>query len=602
MPFVTFEGVEGCGKSTQLALAAARLRAAGRAVTTTREPGGTPIGEKIRAILVDPRHACARPGRGMAPDRGGAAPARARRGPPGARGRRTVVLCDRFSDSTEAYQAAGRGLDAGLDRRRRRARARRPRAGPDARLRPAIRAEGLARARRRDADSPGRFEAEELALPRARARAPSSRSRGASPTASSVVPVDGTPRSRVRPDLADPGREVRPRDDARDRRGPRAARRRSGAVPRRTAPDGTLRSAPRGGVAPTRRTAAVPRRRSRGRVLRAAAASGRASTRTSSPSSPRACRSGRPRPGGPGVRGRPALRERAPRRADPARRPARRRRQPTRCSRRSRSPGERFRWILTTTPPGVAPADDPFALHGRRPCPPRARPSRPRSGRSAGSPKPTRATWFSSSARTARRIRPPGSPRGGRSASPSSPRSRRASPGGRPAVLLLLAEAVASLEQERRPHPRRDPRRRGARGRGPAVAGPPSPAVAGQLAEIARRTGPAVLRDAAVAAADPPAGQPAGQPPVALRKSAARTLGTLARALRVRSVQAGSAVDANGLGLEARPDQIKTRRNDGEPPAQRARKDREECGPGSYQTDGRCGKLGWQTPPSPPLP
>ncbi len=162
VPFVTFEGVEGCGKSTQLALAAAGLRAAGRAVTTTREPGGTPIGERIRDVLVDPAHTALDPVSEWllieaarrqhvrdvihpALDAGG------------------FLLCDRFSDSTEAYQAAGRGLDAAWV------------AAVDARVRDGIvpdltllydcdPAEGLARARRRDAASPGRFEAEELAL------------------------------------------------------------------------------------------------------------------------------------------------------------------------------------------------------------------------------------------------------------------------------------------------------------------------------------------------------------------------------------------------------------------------------------------------------
>ena len=188
VPFVTFEGVEGCGKSTQLALAAARLRAEGRAVTTTREPGGTPIGEKIRAILVDPSHGALDPvaewllieaaRRQHVRDVVRPALAAAH-----------VVLCDRFSDSTEAYQAAGRGLDPDWI------------TAVDARVRDGLApdltlvydcdpAEGLARARRRDADSPGRFEAEELAL-HERVRAAFLAIARREPARVVLVPVDG---------------------------------------------------------------------------------------------------------------------------------------------------------------------------------------------------------------------------------------------------------------------------------------------------------------------------------------------------------------------------------------------------------------------------
>lgn len=166
VPFITFEGVEGCGKSTQLGLLAERLRGAGRPVTTTREPGGTPVAEKIRGILLDAAHA------GLDPIAEWLLIEAARR----EHLRRVVrpaldagafLLCDRFSDSTEAYQAAGRGLDA------------RWIAEVDARVRDGVTPdltlvydcdprEGLARAKARNAraDGPagGRFEAEDLSL------------------------------------------------------------------------------------------------------------------------------------------------------------------------------------------------------------------------------------------------------------------------------------------------------------------------------------------------------------------------------------------------------------------------------------------------------
>ena len=113
MPFVTFEGVEGAGKSTQLAMAAQRLRRSGGEVLETKEPGGTVIGQKIRAILLDVAHGNLDPVAEWLlyeADRrqhvrellqGAIAPNR-------------FLLCDRFSDTTEAYQQVGRGLDADL--------------------------------------------------------------------------------------------------------------------------------------------------------------------------------------------------------------------------------------------------------------------------------------------------------------------------------------------------------------------------------------------------------------------------------------------------------------------------------------------------------
>lgn len=108
--FITFEGGEGCGKSTQIRLLAERLRSCGKRVLTTREPGGTELAERVRSLVreesADPPNPRSetllflasraqlvenvlRP----ALDSG------------------TWVLCDRFADSTFAYQGYGRGFD-----------------------------------------------------------------------------------------------------------------------------------------------------------------------------------------------------------------------------------------------------------------------------------------------------------------------------------------------------------------------------------------------------------------------------------------------------------------------------------------------------------
>ncbi len=107
--FVTFEGIEGSGKSTQLAELARRLRAARRRVVVTREPGGTPAGDAIRRIFLGPA------GRGLEPwtELFLIEAARAQHlaevvRPALEAG--AIVLCDRFTDSTLAYQGAGRGL------------------------------------------------------------------------------------------------------------------------------------------------------------------------------------------------------------------------------------------------------------------------------------------------------------------------------------------------------------------------------------------------------------------------------------------------------------------------------------------------------------
>lgn len=108
--FIAFEGTEGCGKSTQIERLAAHLASLGRAALVTREPGGTPLGEILRRVLLDPtgagidgwselflleaaRHAHVEQVIRPALERG------------------LIVISDRFADSSVAYQGGGRGLD-----------------------------------------------------------------------------------------------------------------------------------------------------------------------------------------------------------------------------------------------------------------------------------------------------------------------------------------------------------------------------------------------------------------------------------------------------------------------------------------------------------
>ena len=108
--FVTFEGGEGSGKSTQLARLAERLRAGGVDPLVTREPGGTPLAEGIRALLLDSGHAPGAMAEALLMVAARADLVATRLRPALAAGR--VVLCDRYGDSTLAYQGGGRGLDA----------------------------------------------------------------------------------------------------------------------------------------------------------------------------------------------------------------------------------------------------------------------------------------------------------------------------------------------------------------------------------------------------------------------------------------------------------------------------------------------------------
>lgn len=108
--FITFEGGEGCGKSTQIRLLADRLRASGKDILLAREPGGTPLAERIRSLvreeLDDPPNARAETLLFLA-SRAQLVESVLR--PALASGK--WVLCDRFADSTFAYQGYGRGFD-----------------------------------------------------------------------------------------------------------------------------------------------------------------------------------------------------------------------------------------------------------------------------------------------------------------------------------------------------------------------------------------------------------------------------------------------------------------------------------------------------------
>ena len=107
--FITFEGLDGTGKSTQMRKLAAALRASGHKVVETREPGGTVTGEKIRKVLLDSGTSGLSPLTEMALMFASRAQHIAEVIEP-ALAAGSIVLCDRFTDSTEAYQGGGRRL------------------------------------------------------------------------------------------------------------------------------------------------------------------------------------------------------------------------------------------------------------------------------------------------------------------------------------------------------------------------------------------------------------------------------------------------------------------------------------------------------------
>jgi len=164
--FITLEGVEGCGKSTQAALLGEWLRTRGHRVTMTREPGGCPISDRIRAILLDPANSA------ITADTELFLYAAARSqhvaeviGPALTRGE--TVICDRFIDATLAYQGFARGLD--LDKIRHLNHLAAGDMIPDLTLLLDFPVEiGLRRARQRNhdnaSDHEGRFECETLAF------------------------------------------------------------------------------------------------------------------------------------------------------------------------------------------------------------------------------------------------------------------------------------------------------------------------------------------------------------------------------------------------------------------------------------------------------
>ncbi len=111
--FISLEGIEGCGKSTQAKLLTQYVSGLGHPVISTREPGGTPIAEKIRGILLDPGNTgMTRTAELLLYLASRAQHVEQLIAPALAEGK--IVICERFSDATLAYQGYGRGLDTNL--------------------------------------------------------------------------------------------------------------------------------------------------------------------------------------------------------------------------------------------------------------------------------------------------------------------------------------------------------------------------------------------------------------------------------------------------------------------------------------------------------
>ena len=110
--FITFEGIDGCGKTTQLRMLAGELRVRGLPVVATREPGGTPLGQKLRTALLDVKEEVDPLAELLvfAADRA----QHVRKHLLPALQRNQIVLSDRYADATVAYQGAGRGFNPEL--------------------------------------------------------------------------------------------------------------------------------------------------------------------------------------------------------------------------------------------------------------------------------------------------------------------------------------------------------------------------------------------------------------------------------------------------------------------------------------------------------